>query len=340
MSKAATAFLTIFILSLGIGSIGYGADTPFTLANWINVGDPVTKMICDPTQHYVYAVSSSANRLYRIDTQAGVIDRNIFIGSMPTDLAIDTQTNRLYVATFGATEIGVVDLATFTRQNPLIVASSPYEIEVGRPGRLYYVGEDQWQYGHVVDTLAGTELTQYKFGHDYEGDIEITADGSKLYRANSALSSAAMTVFNTSQEPVARIDGTADYEYPGSNAQRNLYLTKDEQYLIYKNFLVDANNVHHILGTYGESVYLASQNADYVFGSSKIWNGKEFTALQTLPFTSTVMSLSGDETWFFAYDSGSRRIARFGTPIPEPSSVVYVALGMMGTMKLLRKRRR
>jgi hypothetical protein len=91
---------------------------------FIAVNSQVEKMKVDPTRPYLYAIDRVNNSLHFVNLTTNTLEKTIFIGSQPTDLDINVSGRELFVANFGATEIGVVDLDARVKSRSLFVDTS------------------------------------------------------------------------------------------------------------------------------------------------------------------------------------------------------------------------
>ena len=61
------------------------------------------------------------NSLHFINLTTNTVEKSIFIGSSPVDMAINLAGTELYVANFGSTEIAVVNLDTREKARSILV---------------------------------------------------------------------------------------------------------------------------------------------------------------------------------------------------------------------------
>src|SRR5207302_2922927 len=76
------------------------------------------------------------------------------------------------------------------------------------------------------------------------------------------------------------------------------------------------------VGAFAEDIYAITLQGDLAVGSSRIFDRRTGRTVYHLPFTTTVMAASGDQSKLFLYNSGAQQLATIPltqvAPIPGP----------------------
>lgn len=272
----------------------------------IDVGVNLVRMIVDPSRPYIYALDQINNSLLFINKETKSVEKTIFIGSSPTDIDINLDYSRAYVANFGSTQIAVVDLDSQEKIDDLFVNTeagtwdgNPYSVVWLKGNYLAYTSEDQWNNIKVVDAETGSLVS---FGGSIhspfldtspERDIIYAVDGGDVIRFNVSASGELNEVDETSasngwgREMVVSRNGT--YIFRG----RNKFL---------------ANNLSSVLGGFGENIYACNEDGSVAIGETKVWNGTDFSIISILPVESTLMLMDTDDETVMIYDNNTSKI--------------------------------
>ena len=113
-----------------------------------------------------------------LNTDTGVVEKVLPIGSNATDLAVHPREDRLYVSNWQRAQTRVIDLTTRTELPSLSLGTDVYKINAGLTGRIVIEGEDQWIYMSLINTTNGATLAT---GFVREGDGEADPTGRYYY---------------------------------------------------------------------------------------------------------------------------------------------------------------
>jgi hypothetical protein len=260
----------------------------------------LTQMVADQERPYVYALHRGSGNfadasLLFINTHTEQIEKVIPIGTNPTDMTIHYGEGRLYVTNWLHTETRVVDLAAQTELPPLILGNDVYKINAGRPGRIFYEGEDQWVDANIVDTSTGGVVGQLPWPIR-EGDGEIDPTGHYYYHCDNNISNAHITKYDISSDSPRQIGTSLEHPY----GSRNLILSPDGSRLFWRGYVYDASL--NELGNLGSEIYATTLHGDLAFGSTQVFNVHTGTAIYTLPVSTQVMAVSGDQRTLLLFD--------------------------------------
>jgi hypothetical protein len=260
----------------------------------------LTQMVADQGRPYVYALHRGSGNfgdasLLFINTDTERIENVIPIGTNPTDMTIHYGEGRLYVTNWLHTETRVVDLTTQTEMAPLILGNDVYKINAGRPGRIFYEGEDQWVDANIVDTSTGDVVGQLPWPIR-EGDGEIDPTGHYYYHCDNNISNAHITKYDISSDSPSQITTSLEHPY----GSRNLILSPDGSRLFWRGYVYDPSL--NELGNLGSEIYATTLHGDLAFGSTQVYNAHTGSAIYTLPVSTQVMAVSGDQAKLFLFD--------------------------------------
>lgn len=292
-----------------IGGVGAGGAESFsnvqtiTAGLFIDVASQVEKMKVDPTRPYLYAIDRVNNSLHFVNLTSNTVENTIFIGSQPTDLDINVTGDELFVANFGATEIGVVDLDARVKSRSLFVDTSqgiwdgnPYRLVCTAGDTLVFTSQDQWNDLKMVSAVTGVHIATV--GSLYTPSLARNAAGTRVYATDST--SGALR-YDLSATGLTQVDVSTGGGGP-------LNATPDGMYLFAGTRKLLANNLKSVVGTFSESILVANSTGAVAVGATMIHDGTSFMAIRALPSSTTVMALGPDDHTLYLYDTLSSRI--------------------------------
>ena len=103
----------------------------------IGIGSPISEIVADPRRPYVYAADFDRSVLYIIRSDTRQIERQLALGSRPSDLALDEDGDRLYVTLLGAASVAIVDLDAGEQVGQISLDFTPGYLVVGRDPALF-----------------------------------------------------------------------------------------------------------------------------------------------------------------------------------------------------------
>jgi YVTN family beta-propeller protein len=281
-----------------------------TAGVFIEVNSQVAKMKVDPQRPYLYAVDSVNNSLHFVNLTTNTVESTIFVGSSPEDLDINQDGSKLFVANFGSTNIGVVDLSTRTMTGNLLVNTAvdiwngnPYRIVCGTGDTLVFTSQDQWNSLKLVNALTGANLAVG--GTIYEPGLAASPDGTRVYVGESGISTATLTRWDISGSTLTQVDIST-----GVNAftSPTVVTSDDGRYVFWAGMKFLANNLKSVLGTFSENILASNADGSVVVGPTKIHDGTTFAAKKMLPLSTSIMAMSADGKTLYLYDMVSSRV--------------------------------
>ena len=273
---------------------------------YIDVGSQVEAMMVDPTRPYLYAIDKVNNSLHFINLNTNTVEKDIFVGSSPVDLDINLQGTTLYVANFGSTQIATIDLANRVMTGSIFVDTTtgtwdgnPYRLACTAGDTLVFTSLDQWNDLKLVDALTGAALDVK--GSIYAPDLAASPDGTRLYVGES-LGSYGVTRWDIVGNKLQMVDSSST----GGSAR--VVVTRDGKYVFSSAQKLLANNLKSVLGTFSQTILVASSDGSVAIGMSSIFDGNTFAVKRATPLTTNIMALTPDDTTLYLYDTTSSRI--------------------------------
>lgn len=283
------------------------ADEPsggVNVAGEIDVATQVEKMLLDPERPYLYALDRVNNSLHFVNTEDLSVEKTIFVGSGPVDLDLAPETQELFIANFGSTEISVVDLETQEVGRTLFVDTSlgtwqgnPYRLALTANGTFVFTSEDQWNDLELVTRQDGAPIATA--GSVYQPDLVASPDGTRVYVAESGSTGSALIRFDVSEDGLTENDTSPTASSYGS---RLAVISGDGKYVFYAGMKVLADNLQSVLGEFGEIIQASNEDGSLAIGTTNIFNGDTFAIVRPLAVASDVLALSKQAELVYLYD--------------------------------------
>jgi len=277
-----------------------------------NVLFTITRMLADHERPYIYALNDAGTgfSLVFINTDTGLIEGSLPIGTNATDMTINYGEGKLYVTNWGDSLTHVVDLLTLSETTSLNLGTDVYKINAGRPGRIYYEEEDQWININFIDTTTGNTVGQ---SFEREGDGEIDPTGNFYYHSDNNISNAHIHKLDISTDTPVEVATSLEHPY----GSRNLVLSGDGSRLFWQGYVYDADL--NEIGSLGEEIYATTLHGTLAFGSTQVFQTASGAVFNNLPFTTTVMALTHDQTRILLFDGSTNTITFY--PIVDPNMI-------------------
>lgn len=263
---------------------------------------PLTNWAASPNGKYLYAISQSSNRLIYIRTEDWVVEKDIHIGSVPTDLSV--VNGQVYVALSGSSFIGVLDTVYGTAVTDSVyrygVNSSPYKIDGGN-GKLFYT--DLGNNLRVVDAVygQGKKLSELNYQlHASPMDILVDQDARALYVHHYN------GVVKVDADTYAIINQLNSSSYPRTN------FLNDGAYLYRGNERLSASVVSTVYGSYGTGSDIIYAKGNYVFTADALYDRDSFNKITDLPDLANKAYVD-DAGHVFLYYVNSKKIVKYNT---------------------------
>jgi len=273
----------------------------------VALGGNIVELVADPTRCFVYALNAgNPAQVVVIDTSSKRELTRVALSQAVDDIDIASD-GTLVVSHDAGHAISVIDTRTWTAR-PVATHSDPYAVEAAAAGVCYYVELDQWVDVRRIDVTAGTSSDTLLGGPStYQGDAELSADGTFLYVGESGISGGSLIKYDVSSGTLVPVDEStyADgygFPYPA----RHVYLSPGGQHVYYANHQLDAQHLAFIEGFLGQRVFAEDVAGRFAVGEQEIFDAalaRPVTAL--IERTGAAVLTSADrELWRYSPNTG------------------------------------
>lgn len=278
----------------------------------INIGVKVERMMIDETRPFLYALDRINNTLIFVNTTERTVEKTIFVGSSPTDMDINTDNTRLYVANYGSNQIAVINLDTQEKIDDLTVdteagtwSGNPYRIVCMGNDKLAYTSEDQHNNIKLVNAQTGELIFVTTGASVYESGLLTSPNESILYATESGSTGSSVVRFDLVNDMLVRKEAS---ERSTNFGTRDACISADGIYIFYNRFKLLTGNLLTNLGSFSEYIHACNADGSIAIGSSNIWDANNFSIIQPLPLTSEIMVLGTNDHTLYIYDETSSKI--------------------------------
>lgn len=286
--SGAQAFLLGFTSSLFY-------DDVVTPASFVGVASPYP-FVRSSTAHAsstqkppMYAVSSTNNSVYVIDSNSDQLITKITVGSAPTRAKVSPDNASVYVSNSQSDTISVINMASnaVTATIPLTSGSHPTAMAFLTDGSALYVVNSAQNSVSVVDTGTQKLTATFPVGNGPVA-IAITPDGTLAYVLNKdntvwvidTLTNTKVTtvsVTNPTSIVFSKNGSTAYITSAGTTGSLVLLRTKD--YTTSKTVTVGSNPDFVTRDTYETLIYVANKSSNNI----TVINGSDLSIAGTIP---------------------------------------------------------
>jgi hypothetical protein len=284
---------------------------PQTMDDWI----------LDKAAGKIYAISSSANKLYFLNKQTLTIESEILLSGSPKDM--DQHGDNLYIALQNKIiQVVNVNSRSLTEQYPTSV--SPIEVTASDT-HIYY--GTSTQHSDIRSIEKATKLDTMFWGSMYNVDLQMAEDNRTLYAAERSSSGSELVAFDTAQKIIIDSDNYSNnYGFPSPSGEMIL----DEKSVLYAGYRINKSNLREIQGEYqwlGDPNYYAfskllAASSNYVLSKQVIFDKNLFVPLATLPFEPTLGLIEEDGSVILFQSStlaANNKIYRYTLPLQSPT---------------------
>lgn len=264
-----------------------------------------TKMVADPKRNMIYVLHPGSGGVddafvLFLNTDSGVVEKVLPIGSNASDLAVHPREDRLYISNWQRAQTRVIDLTTCTELPSLALGTDVYKINAGLAGRIVIEGEDQWITGSLIDTANGATIATVFLR---EGDGEADPTGRYYYHVGNNSSGEGITKFDTGNNSFVSVASAGKHNGYGS---RNLVMSLDGSRLFWTAAMYDANLFD--FGLIGPEIYSCSTNGSVAFGASQAYDTTTKQLIYNLPVSSTVQVVDRKDQRLWYFNNSTARI--------------------------------
>lgn len=280
----------------------------------------IVKMATDWELPYIYMVhryKSSPNRSILIwyNTDSMSIEHAISAGENATDLTVSYGDNCIYVNNAGRGVVRTFD-RTLKSELPSLAIGSYARVNAGRTGLIFVENGSSLR---AYDTTDGTQVASTGLGYN-TGDGDCTLDGTRYYHCDNGTSGSRLYQIDVSADTYVTKTSIRTANYYGSD---RVFVSMDGKRVYNCKHVYDADL--NVLLNIGSEIYAASAYGDLVLTSTKAYNGVSGEEVYMLPFSSSVMAFSSDQSSLVLFNSSDGTITNLNTsnmmPLPEPVMV-------------------
>lgn len=305
----------------------------------------IVDLVKDPNRPCLYALNRTDSEVLFIDLELKTVTP-LYVGKLPTSLAINADGTKMYVANRGAGsgtpagyQISVVDLNTRTKTGHFLTTYQPVNLVCGAGQRLYYNdstgGDEEFNSDGntgVIDLETETELggigTFYIKGPMVLNDTKTKLYGQYIYEGNLG----EMGVFDIESTSISKLDRHPYSPYPYGWDYNNYVISGDGNRLAYGYVLFNADNLLIQYGVFSELIHALNGDASIAFGENTIWDTTSFgsngnaTQLMRHGLSASVMCYDSPNNCLYAFsqiDFSIKKLETGGVPLlPKPDASI------------------
>lgn len=252
----------------------------------------IVDMVKDPARPFLYAVNRVGSEVLFIDLELKSI-KSIYVGKLPTALAINEAGDKLYVAnagpgggTPGGYQIAVIDLATQTKTHHFLTRYQAGNLVIGQNQRLFYNGgnpEDapiDFISGYTGVVNLATETESGTIGtFMIKSRMVLNGSRTKLYGQYVYSGNLGeMGVFDVETATTFKLDRHPYSPYPYGWDYNNYSISGDGRRLGYGSILFNANNLVIQYGVFPELIHALNFDGTVAFGANSVWDTRTFSS--------------------------------------------------------------
>src|SRR5690349_7509612 len=313
--------LVVVVATLLIASTGW-AQVSVPLP-----GRVINKLLPDYGRPKVYALNkangSVPGTLLALNPTNGAILGEISLNLNPTDMNITPAGDALYVIHAGSRTITKINLATFAVAGEKSITTpqtyntaNPLYVVAGSAGRLHFSDGGWGPSIYFFDFDAGTQDIVYNTGGNGAhgaGGMVLNRNGNNLYIWNQYGWSAGsvnswVTRFDVSTSCSLTVLDNSFSSWRRDPFDTPLFLDGAERWVFNKQQMFMATNVSVLVNQFANNIYGISLDGSIAFGPTEVFNSVAGNTITNLPFSTTVMTLSGDQKKLFRYQAGSASV--------------------------------
>lgn len=261
-------------------------------------------LIADPNRPLLYGLESQKNVVLLIDRATLLPVRAEIVGSMPTDVALHPDGDSLVIATFGATEVVILDLATEVKSTKQTrrVPGNPFRLDVSLAGRIVYAEQDQLSdvtQLNMEDGEVGPTTTDAVF----QPDLTFDATGDWLYVGESGAEGAMLYRVGVSGG-VLDFDGAltaGPFVYPA----RRVFVAAGSVFYAGRQF---EGTTLEELAAFDDEIVAVSPDGAYVASARQLFAVDCACVVAGLPVESSLVTFDPDEAVLYQFDNATGAI--------------------------------
>jgi hypothetical protein len=253
----------------------------------------ISDWMLDKEAGYIYALAKTTNKLYFINKQTLAIEKELIVGSMPTDM--DRIGDQLFIALSGATMIQVVDLKTQTLTESYNIGNKPLQLCV-TPTHIFYTVDPWYIYSYNRTTKTSTKLSFII----HDPVLQSNDDNRTIFIGETGSSGSEFITYDyITNQKVGFANYDDGYGFPSPYGK----ILKDENSVYYSGYRMNKANIsefHGVYYSYEGSYYqyadLMDVSAHYVLTDQAIFDKNTYRMLAKLPATPLAGLVDDDGT--------------------------------------------
>ena len=257
-----------------------------------------SKMATDRNRNYIYLLhpgSGTTNDAFVVflNTDTGMMEKILPIGTNPTDMTLNAAEDRLYVSNWQYSQTHVVSLATQSELVPLSLGTNVYRIDAGVAGRVVVQGASPNGVipVNLINTATGAKVASATLSTGY-GECDPSGQ-YYYYGMDNPHDFYKYYVGGGSFVQVANILGN-------NFVASDIIASPDGSRVFFCGRVYDTNLVE--LGSgFGEPIYACSTNGVVAFSSQHAFGTPELKTIHNLPVSSSVQAVDwrNQNLWYF-----------------------------------------
>jgi DNA-binding beta-propeller fold protein YncE len=263
------------------------------------------KLVHDPVRPRLYGLDAARESVVSIDTATHQPLKEIFVGSVPTDLSVDAAGAHLWVGHWETLALARIDLGAFTFDGFVPTPRIPYDVQALSNGKVAVIDEDQWTTPTLIDGMTGAVLASSSWGA-YEGALTATADGNQLFVGESSLSGSNITKYDVSGSMLVQLSkSTYDMNYGFPYPSRDAVAVPDGSGVFYAHYLLDGANLSILKYPISDTILSVTPNSKLAISKTTIYRVQDGTVAAQLPSPAPVHAVSPDGATLYVAAGGT-----------------------------------
>ena len=267
------------------------------------------QILADPQRDILYGLDPKNNQLVYIDTETLLPFRAEIVGSQPTEMALAPDGETMLVATFGATELALIDMDNRDKalKRTLVVPGNPFEIAVSSRGTAVYVEQDQ-----VADmtllSLDDRQVLDTLSDEVFQPDVTFDPSGQFVFAGESRGNAVKLHKFSVSDGTFSQVGiSTQSFAAP----EREIFYSQGAVFYAKRKFAAEDLE---ILGRFEEEIVYVTPNGRFAMSDERIYDAREtesgdfFPRVDTLPTESGLITASSDGQQLYQFDNNTGAI--------------------------------
>ena len=280
----------------------------------IEVGYPLRKVVAHPERAEAYGITAGGAVVFMSrDTLS--VEKVILTGRVIRDIDVHPDGRHLTVLDNVTGDIWnqppsvyVLSYDLDTRlQSGILFADAPlYQMAHAANGNISGTSTNQSLEGYIVNGTTGERLSLIHFGYcngeewDDPSVFMANADGTRLYRTDTGLSSITIHVLDTSSDTISILDE----RNVGSYQEEPVFINSTSTSLYVGDIRLDPDDLSVVLGAFPENIWAATGDDRLCFAKGHVYQPTWGTALQAMPVDFDSIAIGENDRYLYCFDKG------------------------------------